>query len=277
MAKASNYQSINEIDEFEWSLSLSTIDEDDCVSPTRTRTGEQTGSRRRAPTPVVIAIAVSQILLVAMLLLGWSSGSVSSSMEDDVLQSGDVEMLGSSRNGDDSSPLSDGPVPAAHRILDDSAFVDMEVACEDAFSDAAFRDYVAFQNAMGTHSAVEVSPSIYQVHYHNAGANVTLFVDYDDDKLELNAEIVGRQFDFFETYHETIAFVPLPATESPNGARRVQDDQQTTPSDKIAGNDGCRVFHTFAAIFSPQAPVTEEQWHEASDRALLLLRDLVEP
>lgn len=154
--------------------------------------------------------------------------------------------------------------------MDDCGRIDVKVSCEDAFSHPLFRNYVDFQHTVGTDIISPVGEKTYEVVYD--GTNVTLYVNYNDKGLTVDTDLVDG-FDFFEAYHEHWAFLPLPSapSEDETGCRRVAGDDRRDDM-----KSGCRLFHSFIAIFGEDAPVTKDEWYAATDEEAMTVRGFVE-
>ena len=176
------------------------------------------------------------------------------------------------------------------RILDDNSYVDIpDVSCDVIYNNEFFdfHNYLNFLHTMSVENALQIDTDghIYKMEY--GGMSVTVHVDNDDEDRIINSVLVDG-FDFFDTYHEQIQFVNLPLDtvgESLSSiARKVptatfDDSANSSRSDddndpEKVGIGGCRVFHTFVAIFSENAPVTLEEWKAASDQEMIKIHRL---
>ena len=154
------------------------------------------------------------------------------------------------------------------------------VSCEKAFRAPFFRDYIQFQHTLGGVDNIYLRQDgdvgqVYQLEF--AGVNVSLFVDYEEDApLTVDVELVDG-FNFFDAYHEHWDFQTLPGKyEDDANCRkvRVEHGKHRHYNEKSPAN-GCRIMHSFIAIFSEEAPVTRDQWYAAADGEAAVLYDLL--
>ena len=152
--------------------------------------------------------------------------------------------------------------------MDYCTYTDMTVTCEEFFFHPKFHDFVAFQHANGVDKVKKTGPKTFDVDY--VGTIASVYIDNNDEKMEQNSILVGG-WDWFDAYHESWRVESLPITSSEsNGCTKAAADHRGPLE------EGCRVYHSFIAILSDNAPMTLEEWHQASDEELLRTRDFVE-
>lgn len=229
--------------------------------------------------PSLIVVGLSLCLVVIFIL---SSGTVASRRSKD--RKSHIPMMGRSHHS--SSFFS-----AKDRLLDDCGYIDVpNVSCELAFNTPFFRNYIEFQHTVAGVDIISLvggydddKSHVYELEF--AGMNVSLYVSYEEDApLTADIELVDG-FDFFDAYHEHWAFQDLPTGAIDNtdaNCRNVGDKKQHGKHHHhhldrrfLKVNNGCRIVHSFIAIFSKRAPVTRNEWYAAVDAEAIALYDLL--
>lgn len=191
-----------------------------------------------------------------------------------------VPLLGYSRDEHSATGAKD-------RLLDDCGYIIVPgLSCPEVWAKPfSMQHYIDFQHVVGGVSVIDLVDhgegyEIYKLEF--AGVFVTLLVSYKDttseeEAISMHVTLIDG-FDFFDTYHEiwTLKSISLKSdVENEASCRKVELPKTHNKSPFQDAEIGCRLSHSFVAVFSPEAPVTRKQWYMAADEEATKLYSLL--
>lgn len=149
------------------------------------------------------------------------------------------------------------------RFLEDVSYIDVHVACEDAFFSDFYLNPINVIRADGIDS-VQQTGDLYSYVYN--GLVVKAWIGMDDDNMECTLVSLGVDFSVIETLTYYLKFVPLPSDVK---ARPIVSPQQDL-------TEGCRLVRTYDAIFTAEGGLTAKAFMKGLDPEMIHLRELFE-